>query len=47
MIVEHVEHHAAGAGRFEQICALLLIGILIAAAFPCKKKASCCAHEHE
>ena len=45
MIVEHVEHHAAGAGRFEQICALFLIGILIAAILPQKKKA-CCNHAH-
>ncbi len=45
MIVEHVEHHAAGAGRFEQICALFLIGILIAAILPQKKEA-CCNHAH-
>ncbi len=47
MIAEHVEHHVAGAGRFEQICALLLLGVLISAVFPYKRKASCCAHEHE
>ena len=45
-IVEHVEHHAMGAGRFEQICSLLLIGLLISASLPQKKK-SCCAHSHE
>ena len=44
MIVEHVEHHAAGTGAFEQICALLLTGLLISAVLPRKKK--CCSHEH-
>jgi hypothetical protein len=46
MIVEQVEHHAASAGRFEQLCALVLLGLLISATFPYKKKASCCTHKH-
>ncbi len=41
VITEHVHHHAAGAGRFEQLCALLLTGLLISAVLPRKKK-SCC-----
>ena len=45
MIVEHVEHHAAGAGRFEQICALLLLGVLISAILPRKKQHECCTHD--
>ena len=44
MIVEHVEHHAAGAGWFEEACALILTGILISAILP-RKNESCC-HEH-
>ncbi len=47
IIVEHAEHHTMGAGRFEQICALILLGVLISAVFPYKRKASCCAHKHE
>ncbi len=43
MVVEHIEHHAAGTGRFEQICALLLTGLLISAILPRKK--GCCAHK--
>jgi len=45
MIVEHIEHHAAGTGRFEQICALLLTALLISTVLP-RKKQACCAHEH-
>ncbi|MFA6174437.1 MAG: hypothetical protein WC701_12245, partial [Kiritimatiellales bacterium] len=41
VITEHVHHHAAEAGRFEQICAFILAGLLIAAVLPNKKK-SCC-----
>ncbi|MCU0857486.1 MAG: SO_0444 family Cu/Zn efflux transporter [Pontiellaceae bacterium] len=44
VITEHVHRHTAGTGRFEQICALILTGILISAVIPRKKK-SCC-HEH-
>ncbi|MFA7257217.1 MAG: SO_0444 family Cu/Zn efflux transporter [Kiritimatiellales bacterium] len=44
IIAEHVEHHTAGSGRFEQICALILTGLLISAVLPNKKK-SCC-HKH-
>lgn len=42
VITEHVHHHASSADRFEQICALLLTGILISAVLPRKKK--CCCH---
>jgi uncharacterized membrane protein YraQ (UPF0718 family) len=46
MVVEHVEQHAAGAGRFEQICALILIGLLLAAILPRKKKKQgCCSQK--
>ena len=45
MIVEHVEHHTAGAGPFEQISALLLIGVLISAILPRKKQHECCTHD--
>ncbi len=45
IVVEHAEHHAAGAGRFEQICTLILLGVLISAILPQRKKA-CCNHEH-
>lgn len=41
MITAHVHHHAAQAGRFQQICALLLTGLLISAVLPRKKK-NCC-----
>lgn len=41
VITEHVHHHAAEAGRFEQLCAFLLAGLLLAAILPRKKK-SCC-----
>jgi uncharacterized membrane protein YraQ (UPF0718 family) len=44
LITKHVQQHAASGGRFEQICALLLIGLLISACLPRKKK--CCCHEH-
>lgn len=44
VITEHVHHHAAEAGRFEQLCALLLTGLLFSAVRPRKKK--CCCHEH-
>ncbi len=47
MIVEQIHHHTAGAGRFEQICALILIGLLISAILPRKKQHGCCAHEHQ
>jgi len=45
MIVEHVEHHTMGAGHFEQICTLILLGVLISAILPRRKKA-CCNHEY-
>jgi len=41
VITEHVHHHAAGAGRFEQFCALILAGLLISAVLPHKMK-NCC-----
>jgi uncharacterized membrane protein YraQ (UPF0718 family) len=44
VITEHVHHHAAEAGRFEQLCALLLTGLLISAVLPRRKP--CCRHEH-
>lgn len=44
VITEHVHHHAAEAGRIEQICALILVGLLISAVLPRRKK-SCC-HDH-
>lgn len=43
-ITDHIDQHASAAGRFEQICALLLTGLLISAVLPRKKK-SCCAHK--
>jgi len=46
IIVDHAEHHAEGAGRFEQLCTLLLIGILAAAILPRRKKKTGCAHTH-
>jgi uncharacterized protein len=42
LITEQVHHHVAGAGRFEQICALFLIGLLLAAILP-KKNKRCCS----
>jgi len=45
IIVEQVEHHSAGAGWFEQLCALFLMGLLLAAILPRKKK-TCCTHSH-
>jgi hypothetical protein len=44
VITDQVHHHAAEAGRFEQICTFILTGLLISAVLPRKKK-SCC-HEH-
>jgi uncharacterized membrane protein YraQ (UPF0718 family) len=44
IITEQIHQHAASAGRFEQICALILTGLLLSAVLPRKKK-SCC-HEH-
>lgn len=44
IITEQVHHHAAGSGRFEQVCALILTGLLISAVLPRKTK-NCC-HEH-
>jgi len=41
VITEHVHRHAAGTGRFEQICALILTGLLISAVLPHKTK-NCC-----
>jgi uncharacterized membrane protein YraQ (UPF0718 family) len=43
-ITEHVHAHAAEAGRFEQICALILTGLLISAVLPRKNKK--CCHEN-
>jgi len=37
-IVEQVEQHAATTGRFEQICGLLLMGLLLSAVLPRTKK---------
>lgn len=45
-ITDHIDHHASTAGRFEQVCALLLTGLLISAVWPRKKK-SCCGHAHQ
>ena len=41
VITEQVHHHAAEAGRFEQICAFILVGLLISAVLPRKQKACC------
>lgn len=41
IIAEHVHRHAETAGRFEQICALILTGLLISAVIP-RKKTECC-----
>ena len=45
MIVEQVHHHKAGTTWLEQICAVILTALLIAAILP-RKKQSCCAHDH-
>jgi len=45
IMVEHAEHHTMGAGRFEQICTLILIGVLISAILPRKKQHDCCSHD--
>jgi len=45
VITEQVHHHAAETSRFEQLCALLLTGLLISAVLPRKKK-SCCRGNH-
>jgi hypothetical protein len=42
-ITEQVHHHATTAGLFEQICALILTGLLLSAVLPRKKK---CCHTH-
>lgn len=44
VITEHVHQHAAGTGWFEQVCALILSGLLLSALIPRKKKQ--CCHEH-
>lgn len=44
VITEQAHHHAAEAGRFEQICALILVGLLISAALPRRKKSCCHGH---
>lgn len=44
VITEQVHHHESTAGYVEQFCALILIGLLISAVFPQKKK--CCCHSH-
>ncbi len=44
-ITEQIEQHAAAVGRFEQICAWLLIGLLITASLP-RRRHECCAHRH-
>lgn len=41
-ITEHVHHHAETAGQFQQLCALLLTGILLSSVLPRKKKP--CSH---
>jgi uncharacterized membrane protein len=43
-VVEHVEKHSAGAGYIEQLCALVLVGLLIAAILPRKTKTCCHCH---
>jgi uncharacterized membrane protein YraQ (UPF0718 family) len=42
LITEQVHHHASTAGYLEQVCALFLIGLLLAAIFP-KKNKHCCS----
>jgi uncharacterized membrane protein YraQ (UPF0718 family) len=44
VIAEQVHQHASTAGYVEQICALILTGLLISAVLPRKKK-SCCHHD--
>jgi uncharacterized membrane protein YraQ (UPF0718 family) len=44
IINEQIHHHAAEAGWFDQVCALILAGLLISAILPRKKK-SCCHHD--
>jgi uncharacterized membrane protein YraQ (UPF0718 family) len=44
VITEQVHHHESTAGYVEQFCALILIGLLISAVLPRKKK--CCCHSH-
>lgn len=39
-----IDHHTGHTSRFEQLCALLLIGILLSAVLPRKKKT--CCHNH-
>jgi uncharacterized membrane protein YraQ (UPF0718 family) len=41
VITEQVHRHAEHAGRFDQICALILTGLLISSALPQKKKKCC------
>jgi len=43
VITEQVHHHAVEAGRFENICALLLTGILLSAVLPRRKRS--CRHQ--
>jgi uncharacterized membrane protein YraQ (UPF0718 family) len=43
-LAEQVHCHPEKISRFEQLCALLLIGILLSAALPRKKKSCCHAH---
>ena len=40
-ITEQVHHHTSAAGYLEQICALFLVGLLISAVLPRKKKPCC------
>jgi uncharacterized membrane protein YraQ (UPF0718 family) len=40
-VIEHLHEHAQETGRFEQLCAWILIGLLLSAVLPRKKK-SCC-----
>jgi len=41
VITEQIHHHATEAGRFEQICAFILAGLLISAVLPHRKKGCC------
>jgi len=41
ILMERIQCHPEAVGRFEQLCALLLIGIILSAILPRKKK-SCC-----
>lgn len=45
-VVRQMEHHTEGAGYFEMICALILMGILLSSILPRKKKHACCGHQH-